>query len=96
MDLGVPGLVIFVTLLAALYRTAGRVRRRARAAHSLRSLGAIAGSVQISLVAFIVAAFFHPVAYQFYLFFIAGLAVAVENVLRVQAAQSVLARASAR
>jgi len=29
-----------------------------------------------------VAAFFHPVAYQFYFFLAAGLALAVQNVLR--------------
>ena len=43
-----------------------------------------AGSVQVALVAFAVAAFFHPVAYQFYFFLAAGLALAVQNVLRAE------------
>jgi hypothetical protein len=47
-----------------------------------RPLGIAAGSVQAALVAFAVAAFFHPVAYQFYFFLVAGLAVAVQHVLQ--------------
>jgi hypothetical protein len=35
--------------------------------------------VQIALAAFAVAAFFHPIAYQFYFFCVAGLAVALRN-----------------
>ena len=39
----------------------------------------LAAGVQVSLVAFGVAAFFHPIAYQFYFFMIAGLAVALKS-----------------
>jgi hypothetical protein len=35
-------------------------------------------------VAFAVAAFFHPIAYQFYFFCVAGLAVAVKTVSRTE------------
>ena len=40
-----------------------------------------AAAAQIALVGFAVAAFFHPIAYQFYFFCVAGLAVAVKNVV---------------
>jgi hypothetical protein len=88
VDLGVPGLVLFLWLFVALFRTAGRVRRRAVNDTAFREVGIVAGSVQAALVAFAVAAFFHPVAYQFYFFCIAGLALAVQNVSRTTIASS--------
>ena len=42
-------------------------------------LAAMAGAVRISLIAFGVAAFFYPVAYYFYFYYLAGLAVALRN-----------------
>ena len=45
----------------------------------MRDLSVLASGVQIALVAFAVAAFFHPIAYQFYFFCVAGLAVALRN-----------------
>jgi probable O-glycosylation ligase (exosortase A-associated) len=80
VDLGLPGLGLFLWLFVALFRTAGRVRRRAAREPVIRNVGIVAGSVQAALVGFAVAAFFHPVAYQFYFFCIAGLALAVRNV----------------
>jgi probable O-glycosylation ligase (exosortase A-associated) len=80
VDLGIPGLALFSCLFIALFRTAGRVRRAAVRDPALREVGVVAGTVQLAFVAFAVAAFFHPVAYQFYFFCIAGLALAVENV----------------
>ena len=46
--------------------------------------------MHISLVAFTVAAFFHPIAYQFYFFCLAGLAVALVNAYRAEVAASVV------
>ena len=83
VDLGLPGLVLFLALFVTLFRTAGRVRRTGRRRHC-RDVALAAGSVQVALVAFAVAAFFHPVAYQFYFFLAAGLALAVQNVLRAE------------
>ena len=42
----------------------------------------LATGIRISLLAFGVAAFFHPIAYQFYFFTIAGLAVALRGICR--------------
>jgi putative inorganic carbon (hco3(-)) transporter len=83
VDLGVPGLALFIALFVSLFRTAGRVRRAGRRWHR-REVAAAAGGVQVALIAFAVAAFFHPVAYQFYFFLAAGLALAVQNVMRAQ------------
>jgi len=82
VDLGLPGLLLFLSLYASLFRTAGRVRRAGRGLRSTRDAAVAAGSVQVAFVGFAVAAFFHPVAYQFYFFLAAGLALAVQNVLR--------------
>jgi O-antigen ligase len=83
VDLGVPGLVLFLALFVTLFRTAGRARRRAREEGD-RELAVSAGCVQTALIGFGMAAFFHPVAYQFYFFGVAGMALAVQNVLRSQ------------
>jgi probable O-glycosylation ligase (exosortase A-associated) len=80
VDLGLPGLALFLWLFVALFRTAGGVRRLSAKVPALQHAGVVAGSVQTALVGFAVAAFFHPVAYQFYFFCIAGLALAVRNV----------------
>jgi putative inorganic carbon (HCO3(-)) transporter len=82
VDLGVPGFLMFLALLVASVRSARRVEVRASRDPALRELGIIASGVRIALVAFVVAAFFHPIAYQFYFFCVAGLAVALTRVCR--------------
>jgi putative inorganic carbon (HCO3(-)) transporter len=81
VDLGLPGLCLFLWLFVSVFRVARRVRRQAR-----DNVGAIAEGVQISLITFAIAGFFHPVAYQFYFFCIAGLALAVKNAARTATA----------
>jgi probable O-glycosylation ligase (exosortase A-associated) len=87
VDLGLPGMLLFIALLAASFHNAWTIRRRAARA-GLDDLSLIAHSVSISLWAFTVAAFFHPIAYQFYFFCLAGLAVALVNVYRTRTAFS--------
>jgi O-antigen ligase len=82
VDLGLPGLLLFAWLHILCFRSARRVERLAREHESLRSLGPLAAGVQVSLVAFFVAAMFHPIAYQFYFFTIGGLAVALMTTAR--------------
>jgi O-antigen ligase len=84
VDLGVPGLLLFVWLHAACLRRASRVRVRAAQLAAMRPLSRLAAGVQISLIAFGVAGLFHPIAYQFYFFCIAGLAVAVGHAWRLE------------
>jgi O-antigen ligase len=82
VDLGVPGLLLFLWLFVAVFRSARRVRRLSTRAPALNELGVVAAAVQIALCAFAVAALFYPAAYHFYFFLIAGLALAVTNVCR--------------
>jgi probable O-glycosylation ligase (exosortase A-associated) len=96
VDLGVPGLLLFLWLFVACFRTARAVERQAARDPALRDLASMAMGVQISLVAFGVAACFHPIAYQFYFFCIGGLAVALKRAYMTDGgtAAAVEARAS--
>ncbi len=75
VDLGLPGLALFVLLLRACWKSA-----RATRVSAGPEVGQLAEGIEISLVGFAAAAFFHPSAYEFYFFYIAGLAVAVRAV----------------
>jgi putative inorganic carbon (HCO3(-)) transporter len=80
VGLGLPGLVLFLLLLRGTMRSAGSVQRRAAEVPELRELFHLATGIRTSLLAFAIAAFFSPVAYHFYFYYIAGLAVAVKAV----------------
>jgi probable O-glycosylation ligase (exosortase A-associated) len=87
VDLGVLGLLLFAWLHLTCLRAARAVDRRASVDPSVRELQPLACGLQISLVAFGVAAMFHPIAYQFYFFSVAGLAVALRNTCRLMIAR---------
>jgi O-antigen ligase len=92
VDLGIPGLLLFAWLHVLCFLTARAVEKRAGSDPAHRDLGLLAVGVQVSLVAFAVAAMFHPIAYQFYFFSIAGLAVALRNTCRAEIVQMPIAR----
>jgi hypothetical protein len=87
VDLGIPGFVLFAWLHLLCFRSAWAVDRRAREDPVVADLQPIATGIQVSLIAFLVAAMFHPIAYQFYFFSIAGLAVALKNTCRAEIAR---------
>lgn len=84
VDLGIPGFLLFAWLHLLCFRSAWAVERRARRDPAVAALQPLATGIQVSLVAFLVAAMFHPIAYQFYFFSIAGLAVALKNTCRAE------------
>jgi hypothetical protein len=79
VDLGLPGLMLFVMLLRGALRSArlaqyiGSQRQREPA---MADLFHLAEGIRISLYAFAVAALFHPIGYHFYFYYFAGLAIA--------------------
>jgi hypothetical protein len=79
VDLGMPGLVLFVALHATSLLSARRAERMA-----IEVVGSefrtLASGVRVSLGGFVVAAFFYPVPYHFYFYYIAGLSVAVKTI----------------
>jgi O-antigen ligase len=87
VDLGIPGVLLFLWLYLSCFRSARAVERRAAREPAVRGLANLAAGVRIALVSFGVAAFFHPIAYQFYFFSIAGLAVALKHAYLTESAQ---------
>ncbi len=79
VELGLPGLALFLLLFLACLKSAALVQRRARSTNT-DELFYIGEALQISLIAFGIEAIFHPVAYHIYFYYIAGLAVAAKNV----------------
>jgi putative inorganic carbon (HCO3(-)) transporter len=78
VDLGLPGLVLFLWLLIRCTRAARRTARLATSTDH-REVGLLARGVAIGLMGFAVAAFFYPVAYHFYFYYLAGLAIAARR-----------------
>lgn len=79
VELGLPGLVLYLLLLVSSIRSAGFAQR---VAAYIRSSGLfhMAEAVKVSLLAFAVAALFHPSGYHFYFYLFAGLALAARAV----------------
>jgi O-antigen ligase len=73
VDLGLPGLVLFLLLLG---RCLGAARAARRLAPESRELVLLAEGLEMSLVGFAVAGLFYPVAYGAYFYYFGGLAVA--------------------
>jgi probable O-glycosylation ligase (exosortase A-associated) len=86
LELGLPGLTLFLLLLFRCIRKAGTVRRTAALSAGSTGLFHLAEAVQISLVAFSVAALFHPVGYNLYFYYFAGLSLGLERALEHEGA----------
>lgn len=84
VDLGIPGLALFILLLRACIKDVGYVQHRCTRTRTAAELLHLAEGIRFSLIAFAVAAFFHPAGYQFYFYYIAGLAVAAKSICAAQ------------
>jgi probable O-glycosylation ligase (exosortase A-associated) len=82
-ELGLVGLAIFLLFYFASIKSAASVQRRA-AEEGDTEMFYMGEAIQVGLIAFGVAAMFHPVAYHMYLFYFAGLAVAAKNTLTIR------------
>ncbi len=76
LDLGLPGLGLFLWLLGLCLKAVRRVQVRARSNSTQPVLFYLAEGIEISLLAFTVCVVFAPVAYQFYFYYFGGLALA--------------------
>ncbi|HUF91999.1 MAG TPA: O-antigen ligase family protein, partial [Candidatus Limnocylindria bacterium] len=76
MELGLPGLILYVAIVAGTLKAVGRVVRATRNDPAHRELFYLASGLQISCVAFAFAAMLHPAAYNFYFYYFGGLALA--------------------
>ena len=82
VDLGLTGLALFLALFAVCLLEARRAERARARAPDGRRLVAIGAASRVSLLAFAVSGMFSPVAYHFYFFYVAGLAVAGGTIAR--------------
>lgn len=80
VDLGLPGLLLFVLLLGGAIGSCMRASRVTARKPGYADFPFLAEGVGVSLTGFAVAAVFYPDAYQFYFFYFAGLAVAVKAI----------------
>jgi probable O-glycosylation ligase (exosortase A-associated) len=80
VDLGVPGLALFVALLATSIRSAKSVERGVHDPEARHDLSTLAAGVRIGLWGFVLSGFFYPVAYHFYFYYLSGLAVALRTI----------------
>ena len=85
VELGIPGLILFLLLLVACLESAAFVQRRSAGVGTFRELFCVAEGIQISLIGFAVAGLFHPGGYHFYFYYLAGLAVAARTVYEAEA-----------
>ena len=76
LDLGLIGLGIFLVLLWSSLRAVADVQHTS----SSPDLVFLAQGLQISLIAYATAALFHPVSYQYYFYYIAGLAIGARTI----------------
>lgn len=82
-ELGIPGLLLFVGLVASVFRSLHRVgRRRFAEDPSTRGVSRLAQSLMAALVGFIVGAFFLSLAYADMLYTLVAMAIALQKVTR--------------
>jgi O-antigen ligase len=84
-DLGIVSLVVYLLAVWHLLKDLSRSLDNLRALPDTGVLLALGTGIRTALIAFLVAAFFHPVAYHFYFFYIAGFAVAFGELARRRA-----------
>lgn len=80
VDLGLPGLILFVLLLVSCLRATGIALRSPLARDGPEAFRDIVEAIRVSLIAFAVAAPFYPAAYHFYFYMFAGLAIAARSI----------------
>lgn len=80
VELGLPGLVLFLMLLGTSYRNVSVIRHDFATGSKPDGFIYLAEGIRISLIAFMVAALFYPVAYHFYFYVVAGLAAAARSI----------------
>ncbi|MGH9869406.1 MAG: O-antigen ligase family protein [Candidatus Polarisedimenticolia bacterium] len=75
VELGLPGVALFVALLGCCLARTRRAQDAARALEGGERLFLLAEGIQVSLLAYALTAMFHPLAYHFHFYYFAGLAV---------------------
>jgi putative inorganic carbon (HCO3(-)) transporter len=85
-EVGLPALALYLLFLFGLIRAMGRIVKAYEGARSHRHIWVTAVTLQISLIAYSVGSFFAPVAYLWYLYYVAGFAVCLKQLVLASAA----------
>ena len=80
VDLGLPGLGLFLLLLYWILRNIYQVMNQPATDPEAKRLRTLAEGIGVSLTGFAVAAMFYPDAYEFYFYYMAGLAMAAKAI----------------
>ncbi len=91
-DLGLPGLVVYVLLIAQVLRGLRRTQRQFGLLAETREVVAIAAGLELAVWTFLAGAFFLTVPYDFTFFYLAGMAVALRVIGARLAAPALPAR----
>lgn len=87
VDMGFIGLGLFLLLMFQCLRVINRTASGPPGQGSSRQLLYLAEALRVSLLAFALSAMFYPVAYNFYFYYFAGMAIAAGRIARDQAAE---------
>lgn len=79
VELGIPGLLLFLAFYRCCFNNTRQVLEGSEQ-HGLDEYFYITEAIRIGLIVYAVEAFFHPSAYQFYFYYISGLAVATKAI----------------
>lgn len=82
LDLGFPGLLLFLLLLWQCLRVTSEVARPGRHDPDPEPIVLLAEALRVSLLAFALSGMFYPVTYNFYFYYFAGLAIATGRISR--------------
>jgi hypothetical protein len=81
-DLGIPALLVYLAAIWHIFKGMRQSLTRLKGLPDARELLALGHGIEVALVGFMVGASFHPVAYHFYFFYLAGFAVAFQEVAK--------------
>jgi putative inorganic carbon (HCO3(-)) transporter len=77
-EVGLPAFILYVMFIFGLIRAMGRIVRAYERVRTHRHIWMMAVSLQIALIAYAIGSFFAPVAYLWYLYYVAGFAVCLK------------------
>jgi O-antigen ligase/polysaccharide polymerase Wzy-like membrane protein len=77
-EVGLPAFILYTMFIFGLFRAMGKIARAYERDRSHRHVWMLAVSLQVSLTAYAVGSFFAPVAYLWYLYYVAGFAVCLK------------------
>lgn len=79
-EMGVPAMIIFVIFLLKVFGSVRTVAKQSSPIGEVTEVKVLAIACEISLAAYIVGAFFYPVAYHFYMYYVAGFCLAIKQI----------------